>query len=383
MFETIRDLTVGCRRGWSEVAAVCGALLAAGSLALWPVAAVADDDPAARDLSVQQSEIYAVQASTSTAAAGDPLSVVAWVDHADNTYAIGERVRLFVRANKDSYLTVLNVGASGNTIVLFPNAHQPETKLNANEIVEIPPPGSGASIQVGGPTGHELIKVIASIHPTPLYSAGALTAAGPFAALASDSRSLARDLQVTMNATEAEQEWSDYNKVITTIQSRPSAVVPLAPAPAGTSWPAPEFGLQIATDKPMYRMGEAVSVYASTTAPCYLTLVNVGSSGQMRVLLPNAAQPQNLIPAGTTVVFPVAGSPLSLTPIGPPGIESVVALCSADNQPVFPASLSYGQSGYALIAGDGTRSRDLIAVTAAAPANRPVGQAAVAFVVAQ
>ena len=385
MFETIRDLKVKRRRGCSEAAAICGALLAAGSLALWSVPAVADDDPAARDLSVQQSDIYAVQASTSTAVAGDPLSVVAWVDHADNTYAIGETVRLFVRANKDSYLTVLNVGASGNTTVLFPNAHQPETMLKANEIVEIPPPGSGSSIQVGGPTGPELIKVIASIHPTPLFSAGASTAAGPFASLKADSRSLARDLQVTMNAaaTEAEQEWADYNKVITTIQSRPSAVVPLAPAPAGTSWPAPEFGLQIATDKPMYRMGEPVSVYASATAPCYLTLVNIGSSGQVRVLLPNAAQPQNLIPAGTTVVFPVAGSLLSLTPIGPPGIESVVALCSADNQPVLPAGLSYGQNGYAVIAGDDMRSRDLIAVTAAAPSNRPVGQAAVAFVVAQ
>ena len=48
-------------------------------------------------------------------------------------------------------------------------------------------------------------------------------------------------------------------------------------------------------------------IYATTTTPCYLTLVNVGSSGQARVLLPNVAQPQNLLPAGQTVVIPSAG----------------------------------------------------------------------------
>ena len=40
---------------------------------------------------------------------------------------MGETVRLFVKASKDAWLTVLNVGASGRTTILFPNAHQPES----------------------------------------------------------------------------------------------------------------------------------------------------------------------------------------------------------------------------------------------------------------
>ena len=158
----------------------------------------------------------------------------------------------------------------------------------------------------------------------------------------------------------------------------------MAPAPAGTAWPAPPFGLRVATGKPVYRMGEPVSLYASAEVACYLTLVNVGSSGQVRVLLPNAAQPQNLLPAGQTVVFPVAGSNLELTPVGPAGVETVVAVCSTDNQPVFPAGLSYGQSGFAALAGGREAvSRDLSVVSAAPAPERRIGQATVGFVVTQ
>lgn len=371
-----------CRRRRSSAGFACAVVLAAGCLALPLAAPAADDDPDARNLTVEQNALYTVQAPASTQSAAQRLNVVAWVDHADNTYAVGERVRLFVQSNKDAHITVLNVGASGQTTVLFPNAFQTETRVAANRVVEVPAPNSGASIRVGGPTGRELIKVIASTTPTPLFAAGGAQAAGLFTTLKSDSRSVARDLQVTMD-TQANHEWDDYNKVITTIAARPSAVVPLAPAPMGTAWPAQPFGIRIAAGKPVYRMGEPVMLYASTSAPCYLTLVNIGSSGQARVLLPNAAQPQNLIPAGQTVVFPVVGSNLTLTPMGPPGVETVVATCSADNQPVFPAGLSYGQSGYAALGLPGAASRDLGVVSTAPVPNRPVGQATVGFVVTQ
>ena len=383
MFEANHNHAAHRRPGRRAAAGFAtSALLAAGCLALAPAAQAQDGDPAARDLTVEQAAVHAVQAPAAAGGA-DRISVTAWVDHADNTYAVGEEVRLFVKASKDAYLTVLNVGASGRTTVLFPNAHQPETRVPANQVVEVPPPDSGARIQVGGPTGRELIKVIATTRPTPLFAAVKTTGAGPFTALDTDTRSVARDLQVTMDS-EAEQEWDEYNKVITTIASRPAAVVPMAPAPAGTAWPATPFGLRLATGKPVYRIGEPVSLYASADVACYLTLVNVGSSGQVRVLLPNAAQPQNLLPAGQTVVFPVAASNLQLTPIGPAGVETVVAVCSTDNQPVFPAGLSYGQGGFAALA-DGREavSRDLAVVTAAPAPSRRIGQATVGFVVTQ
>ena len=364
------------RRRRCPAAVVFVSVLALGCLVPLLAARAAGDDAASRDLTVEQGAVFAVQAPASAASNSNRLSVVAWVDHADNTYAIGETVRLFVRPSKDAYLTVLNIGPSGNTTLLFPNAVQQNARVAANQVVEIPAPGSGTSIRVSGPVGRELIKVIASTSPVPLFEAAKPAGSGPFAALET-GRSVARDLQVTMDA-QASHEWDDYNKVITTVASRPVAAVPLAPA--AVAWPAPASGLRIATDKSLYRVGESVSLYASSPVSCYLTLVNVGASGQARVLLPNAAQPQNLLPAGQTVIFPGAGSGLGLAPIGPPGIETVTAICSPDNRPVVAGDLSYERGAFPpLASGDGSPARDL-AVVAATPA-RQAAHATVGFLV--
>ena len=141
------------------------------------------------------------------------------------------------------------------------------------------------------------------------------------------------------------------------------AAVPLVPVPSGLAWPASGSGLRIAVDRSRYRMGEPVSVYVNSAVPCYLTLVNIGSSGQARVLLPNMAQPQNYMPAGQTVVFPGVGSSLRVTPIGPAGVETVTAVCSADNRPVMASGLVYGGSGFASLGSVGmSSSRDLAVV---------------------
>ena len=362
----------------AAVAALAAAFTAGG---LVPSQALAD---AARDLTVEQTAIYTVQAPTATAAApANALRVVAWVDHADNTYAMGEAVRVFVRSNKDAYLTVLNVGPSGNTTMLFPNAAQRDARVGANQVVEIPARGSGTSIRVGGPVGRELIKVVASTSPAPLFDAAKLTGAGPFSMVSGGGRSVARDLQVTMDAQPVGHEWDDYNKVITTIASRPvAAVVPLMPAPSGQAWPVAASGLRLATDKSRYRLGEAVTVYASTTVPCYLTLVNIGSSGQTRVLLPNAAQPQNYLPAGRTVVFPGVGSHLTVTPVGPAGVETVTAVCSADNRPVVASDLVYGGGTFASLGPAGLLMKRDLAVVASQP-GREASHATVGFLVTQ
>ena len=212
MFETDHHRAASCR----SVRRGAALLLAAGGLALAPAAQAAGDG--ARDLTVEQTAVHAVQAPAAAGGAGG-LAVTAWVDHADNTYAVGERVRLFVKPSKDAYVTVLNVGPSGQTTMLFPNAHQKDNKVSGGRTVEIPSPESGALIKVAAPVGRELIKVVASTSPVPLFPAVKMRSAGPFATVEADARSVARDLQVTMD-TQASQEWDDYNKVITTVTSR-------------------------------------------------------------------------------------------------------------------------------------------------------------------
>ena len=205
------------RRPGAAFTSSASTLLAAVCLVLPPAAQAAGDG--ARDLTVEQTAVHAVQAPATAAGGTGRLSVTAWVDQADNTYAVGEQVRLYVKPSKDAYVTVLNVGPSGQTTMLFPNAHQKDNKIPGNQAVEIPSAASGASIKVAAPVGRELIKVVASTSPVPLFPAMKMRSAGPFATLDGGARSVARDLQVTMD-TQANQEWGDYNKVITTVTSR-------------------------------------------------------------------------------------------------------------------------------------------------------------------
>ncbi len=154
----------------------------------------------ARTLSVQQATIQEVTPpNESTPGVREPLEVVAWVDRPDSTYARGERVRLFVETNKDAYVTILNVDPAGETTVLFPNRYQTDNKVRASRAVEIPTPGSGSQVVVGGTVGTELIKVIAATEPVPLFRATQLANAGAFRQVRAEPQGIARSLVVAMN----------------------------------------------------------------------------------------------------------------------------------------------------------------------------------------
>ena len=160
----------------------------------------AQTESRSRTLSVQQTAIMEVAPPLKTTTGdGDPLEVVAWVDRPDSTYARGERVRMFVETNKDAYVTILNVDPAGETTVLFPNRYQADNQVRAARAVEIPTPGSGSQVVVGGTVGNELIKVIASTEPVPLFQAKQLATAGAFQQVRSEPQGVARSLVVAMN----------------------------------------------------------------------------------------------------------------------------------------------------------------------------------------
>ena len=85
---------------------------------------IASSEDVQRDLTVQQNAVFSIVAPKPE----DGLKVTAWADREDNTYAVGESIRLYVRTNKDAYVNVINVGPTGNTTVLFPNAFQKKSK---------------------------------------------------------------------------------------------------------------------------------------------------------------------------------------------------------------------------------------------------------------
>lgn len=195
------------------------ALALAATLAI-AGAARADGEPTVKDLTVEQSAVAVIQTPPDYHAdRPDRLAVSAWVNAQDSTYKIGEYLTVYVKVNKPAFVTVFNVGASRTVTRLYPNDLQPAELIPPNAVVAIPGEDSEFKIRVAGPTGVELIKVIATTIPYDFVSADQLAPVGPYRSVRGGSQVLARDLEVV--AREAprrpDYEIAFYDKVIRTL----------------------------------------------------------------------------------------------------------------------------------------------------------------------
>jgi len=362
-------------------------LIAALALLVGPVLAEQPKQQAqSRDLTVEQS-------TAAQAGIGRPgsLQVTVTADRPDATYAIGETVHLTITSNEETYVTVLDVGPTGQVTQLFPNQYQTDNHVFANRPVEIAGGATGARITATGPAGAELIKVIASSKPVTIVSEAQLTQSrGIFRAVDGGVATVVRDLQVVSDqAAQNDTKVVFANFTLRTVGSRlpaasaqqtlvvvpgqavpaPTAVLPVtAPqAPANLiSIPAQQpFPLLLAADKPSYRIGEKVTLAVTTLEACNLTVMEVAPSGQVRTLFPNQTTPNNAVAALQTVLVAGGPSAISLPVSGPVGTEQIVAICATD-----AASVS------AQVPGDrAALTRDLAVV-----AQRPAGNTAMASI---
>lgn len=100
-----------------------------------------------------------------------------------------------------------------------------------------------------------------------------------------------------------------------------------------------EVKLRADRGTPRYRAGDKVTFLVEATRNCFLTLLNVGTSGQVKVLFPNAFQKANAVRANILHPIPGQGATYEFTLAGPQGLEGVIAICSLDSpsvRPVFP-----------------------------------------------
>ncbi len=186
---------------------VLTSLLLAGSLAVTTVTGYAEEFKI-KDLEVVQRPIANLKPPRPSS-----LDLSAWVDHADNTYAIGEKVVLSVTSKRDAYLTIVDVGTSGRTLVIFPNRFQTDNHIRAGETIQIPDPRADFDFEVNGPVGAELIKVIATLDREPLFNSNDTEPVGPFKAVKGRAPGIAKDLDVKLRQPR-HAEWASYNKII-------------------------------------------------------------------------------------------------------------------------------------------------------------------------
>jgi hypothetical protein len=80
-----------------------------------------------------------------------------------HVFESGDRVKFLVRTNQAGFLTVLNIGTSGRTHVLYNNYVQ------AMSLIEVP---QGSNLQFVGPAGSEKVIMMLSGSPNPLGNPG-------------------------------------------------------------------------------------------------------------------------------------------------------------------------------------------------------------------
>jgi len=104
----------------------------------------------------------------------------------------------------------------------------------------------------------------------------------------------------------------------------PAPSAPPAPPAAAGSEPSPQ--LKLWTDATQHKIGDKAKVFFQANRDGYVTLVNVGTSGKITILFPNAYSPSHAVKGGQTYSVPGADDPYELTLGGPEGVELVYAL---------------------------------------------------------
>jgi len=98
------------------------------------------------------------------------------------TFRSGERIKMLVRTNRPGYMTILNIGSSGNTNILF------NEYVEAYTMHEIP---KATTFRFVGRPGTETLMIMLSDNPSPIVGGqqGAVTAGGPSPSSSSPSYS--------------------------------------------------------------------------------------------------------------------------------------------------------------------------------------------------
>jgi hypothetical protein len=94
---------------------------------------------------------------------GAPLKVQLWTDKQE--YKQGEKVKIYLKANKPFFARVLYKDAAGHLLQLLPNPYRSENYFNGGVIYEIPSGNDRFELEVSPPFGGEDILIYASTSP--------------------------------------------------------------------------------------------------------------------------------------------------------------------------------------------------------------------------
>lgn len=95
-----------------------------------------------------------------------PFGVEIRLEGGKTSFGIGEKVSFHATADRDGYLTLVDLGTDGTVVMLFPNQYQPSVQIRAGETLSFPTEEMGFDLQIFPPAGRGMVR--AFITPEPL-----------------------------------------------------------------------------------------------------------------------------------------------------------------------------------------------------------------------
>ena len=117
---------------------------------------------------VQKKKSYQEQLEKLVAAKPHKTSftVKAWTDKKE--YEVNEKIVFYVKAEKNGYLTLLDVSPNGDITVIFPNKFHKDNFVRAGVTYQVPSPNYGFEFNIQGPPGLERIKALVTLNKVSL-----------------------------------------------------------------------------------------------------------------------------------------------------------------------------------------------------------------------
>jgi hypothetical protein len=154
----------------------------------------------------------------------------------------------------------------------------------------------------------------------------------------------------------AEQQKETAFYVETAGAKAPATAAPAAPAPASPAPPSPgpaaapatpsdpeAISVKLSANQRQFKVGDKVTLSFTTNRDAYVTLVNVGTSGEVTILFPNRFSGSHGVKAGQTYSVPEATDGYEFIINGPPGVELVYALVTPKPVVFLPTDFPSGK----------------------------------------
>ena len=136
------------------------------------------------------------------------FQVELWTDKKDGQYHIGNDLVIYLKVNKDSRVTLFDVGTSGKVHIIFPNEYQKDNTVKAGQTYRVPAKDAKWTFKLQGPAGRNMLKAIATIEDVSLLAQTETRTAGIFREINDSEKQLAKDISIALKPVNSMQ-WTE------------------------------------------------------------------------------------------------------------------------------------------------------------------------------